>query len=417
MTPLEKTEVELRVTEEAPPSRTDNEELDRPRFPESLIVLAKHKSFILKFVSVVAVLSIATVLVLPKTYTASTKILPPQQSQSMGAMAALSQLGPMAALAGQNLGLRNPNDLYVAMLRSDTVANDLIDRFFLMSVYREKLRENTRKKLAGTTEIRMGPKDGVITISVEDRSPQRATDLANGYVEELEKLTKTLAVSEAARRRIFFEREMKSASEDLAAAEVALKETQQKTGLILLDSQAKAMIESLSSLRARIAAQEVMIRSMRSFASPENPDLALAEQQLAAMQEQLSRLERGQGKRSIADVPIENVPTAGLEYVRKYREMKYREALFELLAKQYEAARIDEAKDATLIQVLDKATLPERRSWPPRTALVLLSAFLAFIVAVIIASAIERMEQAKEDPQFASQFRLFRLYLGSQRKS
>jgi uncharacterized protein involved in exopolysaccharide biosynthesis len=410
MTPLEKTEVELRVTEEARPIEASDQQRNI-QFPRYLVVIAKRKSFIFKFVSLGAILSIITVLLLPKIYTANTKILPPQQSQSMGAMATLSQLGPLAALAGQGLGLRSPSDLYVVMLRSDTVANALIDRFSLMTVYEQKLHEDTRKRLESVTEIKAGQKDGVISISVDDRDPRRAAELANGFVEELEKLTKTLNVTEASKRRLFFEREVKMQNEELANAEVALKQTQEKTGLILLDSQSRALISSLTSLRAAIAAQEVKVQAMRSFATTENPDLVIAEQELVSMRAQLDRLERGQGKRSIGDVPIENVPTAGLEYVRKLRDVKYHEALFELLAKQYEAAKIDEAKDALIVQQFDKATAPERKSGPHRTAFVLASTLLALLIATLSAFVMEAWERAKDDAEFAHQLQLFRFYL------
>src|SRR5262249_46657767 len=147
----------------------------------------------------------------------------------------------IGAASGKDLGLRNPNDMYVAMLRSRTVADQLIDRFSLMSVYRAKRRDDARRRLNSLTEIEAG-KDGVITVSVEDRDPRRATDMANGYVEALEKLTHTLAITEAGKRRVFFESEMKMANDDLANAELAMKQTQEKTGLILLDPQSRAMI-------------------------------------------------------------------------------------------------------------------------------------------------------------------------------
>jgi tyrosine-protein kinase Etk/Wzc len=409
MTPLEKTELELRVTEAARPVEIALQE-ESIQFPEYLIVLAKRKSFIFKFVGVAAILSVVAVLLLQNSYTGNAKILPPQQNQSMGAIAALSQLGPLAALAGQSMGLRNPSDIYVAMLKSDTVANGLIDRFSLMSVYEKKLRIDARRRLADLTEISAG-KDGVISISVDDHDPRRAADLANGYVEELEQLTKTLNMTEAGKRRLFFEREVKMASDELTTAEVALKQTQEKTGLILLDSQSKAIIGSLSSLRAQIAAQEVKVQAMRSFATAENPDLVIAEQELASMREQLDRLERGQGKRSIGDVPIENVPTAGLEYIRKYRDVKYHEALFELLAKQYEAAKVDEARDTLFVQQMDKASVPERKSGPYRGLIILSITILALLLAVLLAIFMERLEQAREDSSFATRLRLFRFYL------
>ncbi len=386
----------------------------RVSFPEPLIILAKRKSFILVFFGVVAVVSLIYACTIPKTYTADVKILPPQQNQSIAATAMMSQLGPLASLASQSLGLKSPSDVYVAMLRSDAVANGLIDRFGLMKVYDCKLRVDARRNLGNRSLIVAG-KDGVISISVDDHDPQRAADIANGYVDELEKLTKTLAVTEADKRRIFFAREVKVASDDLANAELALKQTQEKTGLILLDSQSRAMIESVSALRARYAAQEVTVQSMRSFATSENPDLVRAEKELAALGDQLSRLEGGKGKRMFTDVPIENVPTAGLEYIRKLRDVKYRESLFELLAKQYEAAKIDEARDALIVQVLDKAAPPERKSAPHRSVIVLVATFLAFLLAVLAAFFMEAMERGKQDPQFSARLQLFRGYLRGRR--
>jgi tyrosine-protein kinase Etk/Wzc len=415
MAQVEKAEAHVRVAEETPLAEAA-EQAERIHFPEYLIVLAKRKVFIFKFVGIAVVLSVITVFLLPKTYTASTKVMPPQQNQSMGAIAALSQLGPMAALAGQGLGLRNPGDVYVAMLRSDTVANALIDRFSLMSVYGKKLRIDARRRLEDRTEISAG-KGGVISVSVDDRDPRRAANLANGYVEELEKLTKTLNMTEAGRRRLFFEREVKMANDDLANAEVAFKQTEEKTGLILLDSQSKAMIASLTSLRAGIAAQEVQVQAMRSFATAENPDLVMAEKQLATMRVQLERVERGQGNRAIADVPLENVPTAGLEYVRKYRDVQYHEALFQLLAKQYEAAKIDEARDTLFVQQLDKAIPPERKSGPPRALIILSATMLSLIVACLVASSMESMEQAKQDPQYAERLELLKFCLRGRQKS
>jgi len=413
MAQLEKAEVHVRVAEEAP-AVEHREEVENVRFPEPLIVLAKRKFFIFKFIAIALILSTVAVFLLPKTYTANTKILPPQQNQSMAATAMLSQLGPLAALAGQGMGLRSSNDVFTGMLHSDTVADALIDRFSLMKVYDKKLRAEARRILEDRTEISSG-KGGIISISVDDHDPQRAADLANGYVEELDKLTKTLNITEAGKRRLFFEREVKMQNEELANAEVAFKQTEEKTGLILLDSQSRAMIGSLTSLRAAIAAKEVEVQAMRSFATSENPDMVMAEQELATMRAQLERVERGQGKRSIADVPLENVPTAGLEYVRKYRDVKYHEALFELLAKQYEAAKIDEARDTLIVQQLDKAARPEKHSSPKRFILLIVATFLASLMAIMAAFFLENIERANEDPQFSARLQLFRFYLRRRR--
>ncbi len=414
MAQVQKAEVHVRLAEEAPAVEHSGE-ADIIRFPEPLIVLAKHKSFIFKFVGIAVILSIITVFLLPKSYTANAVIMPPQQNQPMALTAMASQLGPLAAIAGKDLGLRNPSEIYIAMLRSRTLEDALIDRFSLMSVYGIKLRIDVRHRLENRTEVTT-EKGGTISISVQDRDPQRAAELANSYVNELEKLTKTLNVTEAGKRRLFFEREVKMENDNLADAEVALKETQEKTGLILLDSQSKAMIESVSSLRASIAAQEVKVQAMRSFATTENPDLVLAEQELATMRAQLDRLERGNGKRSIADVPMENVPTAGLEYIRKLRDVKYHEAVFALLARQFEAAKIDEARDALIVQQLDKAVRPEKHSWPKRGLLVLGVGILALVAAIAAALWMEEIQQAKDDPQFANQLEQFQFYLRGRQK-
>lgn len=412
MAPREETKFELGVAEPL----VEHVETPTTRFPEALVILAKRKSFIIKFVAAVCVIAVVVSVLLKNTYTSTTKILPPQQTQSMSTTATLSQLGPLAALAGSALGVKNPGEIYISMLHSDSVANALIDRFNLMSVYKKKLRVDTQKELDNNSLIVLG-KDGVISISVEDHDPKRAAEIANAYVDELEKLTKTLAVTEAGKRRIFFERETQAAMDDLGKAELALKQTQEKTGLIMLDPQARAIIDEVTSLRAQIGVQEVQIQAMHAFATPENPDLVRAEQELSALKAQLEKLERGQGNRFAADVPIENVPAAGLEYLRRLRDVKYHEALFELLAKQFEAAKIDEARDSLLVQQLDKAVPPERKSGPLRALICIGSLLLALLVACLLAVYKERLDQARDDPQFAAQFQLFKFYLRRRQKA
>jgi len=299
-------------------------------FIEPLIVMAKHKVLILGTTVGAALLSIVIALLLPQYFTAEAKLLPPQQSQSM-ASAMMSQLGQLAPLlqaaGGKDLGIRNHNDMYVAMLKSRTVADALIDRFSLMNVYHKKLREEARRRLEDLTQVAAG-KDGIISVSVDDRSPGRAAEMANAYIDELEILTRTLAITDAGKRRIFFEREVKAANDELATAESQLKQTEESTGIIQLDSQAKVMLQAYADLRAQVAMKQVELQSMRSFATAENPDLIRVQPALAALQTQLSRFERGQGTRSPTDLALEKVPGAGLEYIRKLREVKYRETLF-----------------------------------------------------------------------------------------
>lgn len=383
------------------------------RVVKFLVVLAKQKKFIAKVAIGGILAGIALALLLPRKYEAVTRIMPPQQNQSI-ATAMLTQLGPLAGLAGKELGLRNNSDLFVALLHSQTIADDLIGRFHLMQVYGKDTLTETRKRLDGVTDINAG-REGVITVAVRDKNQDRAADLANGYVEELRQFTQNLAVTEAGHRKLFFEQEVRTAHDELANAELALKTTQETTGMIQLDSQSKAMIDSYMTLRAQMAAKEVQIQSMHSFATSENPDLVRAQQELSALRAEVSRFERGQGEKLGVGVPLENVPKAGLEYVRRLREVKYRETLLDLLIKQYEIARIDEAKDAAIIQVIDKATRPEIqvRNWLVRLMIAIAIALFAFLAAIGGAFLKESIERARQNSQYAAHINLFRFYLFS----
>ena len=390
---------------------------DHGRFLEPLIILAKHKRRVGLIVLAALVASVALVLLLPNYYTGEAKLLPPQQSQSFAAamLDQLGSLGPILGAAGGRDLLRNPNELYIAMLKSRRVADDLIDQFSLMSVYREKLREDARKKLSVLTEIASG-KDGVITISVDDRDPKRAAAIANAYVVELEKLTKTLAVTDASKRRVFYEREAKAASDQLADAEQALKKTEETTGIIQLDSQAKVMLEGYAELRARATAQEVEIEAMRTFATPQNPDLIRAGQQLRALRAEIARYEQGQGGSAIGDPALEKVPAKALEYIRRLREVRYRETLVTLLLRQYEVARIDEGKEASLIQSLDMAVTPERKSSPHRALICISVMLLAFIFSWLWYYFREALDRAKDDAQFAARLQMLKFYAAWRKK-
>ena len=390
-------------TSASPPAARADGEPGECNLVDLLIVLSRRQRVILRTTLAAAVLAAAVAFVLPNRYTAITNLLPPQQSQSLAAsmIGQLGALGPMAAMAQKDLGLKNPNDLYVGMLRSRTVEDALIRRFDLLRVYRDKKMSDARRDLEGSSSIVVG-KEGFVTISVEDKDRRRAAQIANAYVDELRRLTQDLSVTEAGQRRIFFERQLELAKNNLANAEQALKQTEQATGLIQLDGQAKAIIESVVKLRALMAAKEVELHAMRLFSTEQNPDVLLGEQQLSGLQAQLARLEKQRGgPGDIAgnvfgnvQVPVGNVPEAGLQYVRKLRDVKYAETIFELLAKQYEAARLDEAKTAAVIQVVDPAIEPDRRSSPQPTLIVVIATLMGFFGSafyVLLAEALRRL--------------------------
>jgi uncharacterized protein involved in exopolysaccharide biosynthesis len=296
------------------------------------------------------------------------------------------------------------------MLKSRTVADNIIDRFELQKLYDKDTMVETRKEFASNSSITAG-KDGLITIEFDDEDPKRAAAIANAYVEALDKLTQSLAVTEAAQRRLFFERQLMQAKEDLSKAEVALKVTQEQTGLIKLDDQGRAIIEAVAALRGQISAKEVELRAMRTFTTENNPDYIRTQQQLAGLRTELTKLERAQisGGGDIL-LPTGKVPEAGLEYLRKFRDVKYNETIFELLAKQFEAAKIDEAKEAAIVQVVDHAVPPDRKSRPKRSAIVIVATLAASIIAILLAFIREARELASQDPLQATRLATLRRY-------
>lgn len=388
------------------PEPVQQQDDDEINLLDLLIVLAKHKKMILGLPFAAAVLVAGISLTMPNIYTATTRILPPQQQQSSAA-AMLGQLGALAGGAGAALGIKNPNDLYVGMLKSRTVADNLIQQFKLTERFETEKQDDTRKVLETITAISAG-KDGIISIEASDEDPKFAADLANAYVSELYKLTQNLAVTEASQRRLFFEKQLKIARNELAGAETAFKQTQEKTGVLELGAQGKAMIEAVGEIRAQIAAKEVQLSAMRTFATEQNPDFVRAQQELAGLRGQLAKLERG-GEAGL--VPTGKLPEAGLENIRKLRDVKYYETLYELLAKQYELARVDEAKNASIIQVLDTAVPPDRKSKPKRALMVILTALAVGFMAVLWAFIKEAGEKARRDPEQAQRLSHFRKLL------
>ncbi len=349
------------------------------------------------------VLALLTALPLPNRYTATAVMLPPQQDHSMEA-ALLSQassgLGMLGSLAQQTLGLKNPNDMQVALIQSCTVENDLIHDFDLMNVYRDKRESDARKDLERNTSIDSGLKDGLIRISVTDRSPTRAAEIANGYVDGYKKLSAGLAVSEASQRRLFFEQELAKESDKLADAEEALAKVEQRTGLIEPQGQATAVIQSVAALRSQIAAKQVQVDAMRKFAADQNPDLQIAEQELAGLRQQQAQMGTDTNTQSGEFLmPKGTVPQAALEYARRLRAVKYQETIFTFLETQFELAKMQEAKEGSVIQVIDPAVPPDKKSGPPRTLIVFGGLIGGLLLTALWIFFTETLSLARKDPQ------------------
>ncbi len=376
-----------------------------------LIVLAKRKRTILWVTAGFAILSIIVSLLLPIRYTATVTLLPPQQNSSVSAQLAsqLGSLGGMAMLASGGSGLlKNPNDMYVAMLRSRTVEDSMVQHFGLMHEYHKRYLSDARKKFERYTIVDGSGKDGLIHLSVEDGDPQRAAQLANGYVDQFRDLSQSLAFTEADQRARFFDQQLKQASQNLGNAEEALKETEQKTGLIQLDSQTRALIESAAALRAQIAAKEVQIQGMRTYATGENAQLVEAQQELSSLQAQLVKLGAGGDDSSELIVPKGQMTEAGMEYVRKLRDVKYYETIFDILARQFELAQLDRAKEGALIQVVDPAIPPDKRSFPKRALIVILATLAGLFIGALSALVQAGFKRLKQDPDANQKLVAFR---------
>jgi tyrosine-protein kinase Etk/Wzc len=346
-----------------------------------LVILAERKKIIAGVTIAVAIAAAVVSMLLPPSYKATVKLLPPQQAQSSTSML-LSQLGGLAGAAAGVGGLKNPADVYIGMLKSRTVAERLTNRFSLQKHYEITSKEKTWTLLESNSVIAAG-KDGLISIQVEDKDQKLVAPLANAYVDELVRLTKTLAVTEAAQRRLFFEQELERSKDKLAKAEVALKTAIDQRGVVSVDTESRALLETVARLHAAISAKEIERDSMKAFVTSSHPEYQRVEESLRSLRAELSRLENGNSSVASSNPDVVDGAKTGVQNIQLLRDVKYYQMLYELLAKQYEAARLDEAKDSSVIQVLDPAIEPETKFKPKRAMLVLAASFLACVAAII----------------------------------
>jgi uncharacterized protein involved in exopolysaccharide biosynthesis len=324
----------------------------------------------------------------PPTFTATVKFLPPQQQQSAAA-SMLASLGGLGGLAGAAAGLKNPADQYLAFMKSNSVQDELIERFKLDERYKAKFKEDARTALSGNTRASSG-KDGLITVQIDDKDPKFAAELANAHVEELQKLLARLAVTEAQQRRAFFEKQLSQVKEKFTEAEQALRATGVNSSV--LKSNPTSALAAVAGLKAQVTAQEVKVGAMRGYLAETAPDFKQAMTELANLRTQLAKQEKD-----------EPAAAAGQgDYVAKFREFKYQETLFELFARQFEMAKVDESREGAVIQVLDAAQPPERKSKPKKALIAIiatLAAGFALLLFVFIRQALRNAGQDAESAQ------------------
>lgn len=361
-------------------------------FIDLTVTLLNRKWFLLGMAFLGTLASAAIVYSLTPMYTAKAVIMPPPKPQSMSSVL-LSQMGAVAGALTPSLGLKDPADLYIGILKSRTIADDLIQQFHLAAVYSVKTSSDARNVLKKRVKFVSG-KDSLIEISVEDADKKLAATLANGFIAELYKQDSRLAVTESAQRRLFFANELQNEEKALAAAESALQSMQQKTGVVQAGSQADATIRSIVALRGDLAMREVALQRLKMAATPQNPEVASAEVEIRSIRDQVSKLESSTAGLESGNplIPFAKAPQVGLELARGWREVKYHESLFEALSKQYEVAKIDEAKEAQAIQIVDAAVPPDKKSWPPRLALVIVGIISSVVIGCVIVLAQKEFE-------------------------
>lgn len=349
-----------------------------------LVPLVSHRRLIIGGSLLAGLIAAGVTFIIPPTFTARASFLTPQQ-QGSAAASALANLGALAGLAGASAGVKTPGDQYVALMQSRTVADRIIDKFHLMQVYEAKYRESARKALEKNMRVTLGKKDGLISVEVDDEDPQRAAQMTNRLIDELRALTDTLALTEAQQRRVFFETQLKQTRDNLAKAQQALQASGINVGA--LRAEPKAAAEGYARLQAELTAAEVRLQTLRRSLADGAPEVQQQHAVAAALRTKLAQLE----------VPRE--ANADADYIGKYREFKYQETLFELFSRQYESARLDESRDGALIQIVDPAQPPERRSKPKRalTALGTTAATFVLLAIFVLLRASWRESMASEE--------------------
>ena len=383
-----------------PAAASDDDEGPTVSLTDLLIWIGESKGLIAGVTLLVAAVAVGMALLLPPVYTARTTMMAPNNQQQSASSNALAALGALGGLGG-GLAQKTPDELYVALLKSDSVVRALDKRFKLQAHYDVKDFETLRKVISKWVHIAADKKSGVISVEVDDESPSFAAELANAHAGEVGDVLSRLAISEAQLRRVFFEGQLKETKENLVKAEQAMQATQEKSGMIVLDKQAEALLLGAAQIRAQIADREIQLKVLRTGATAQNPAVMRLTSELNALRAELARMESAQGgvPGSYVDMPVGKLPAAAVDFIRARRELKIQETLLESMLRQYEIAKLDEAKEGPALQQIDFALPPDRKSKPARALIVLVSA----LVALLLTSAIVVMRRyiayaRSEDP-------------------
>lgn len=376
-------------------------------FVDYLAIIFKRRLFIIKTFLAITLSAAVISLLVPSKYTATTTILPPssQQESMFGLMGAslAGNLGNFSGLAGMLPGATSVSDLFAAILESGTIVGKIMHKYDLKKVFKTKSTYDASKMLKDITNIRVSP-EGIIVVSVTWKDKQLAADIANSYVEELDQFNTETAMTVGKRYRIFIEQRLKETTDTLVKAEEALRQFQEKHRIIALEVEIESAIATIADLKRQILLLEVKKGTLSSSSQIDNPHLYNINREIRELKRQLSKIEFGNMKENKGEfgagfsVPLSKLPEVSLEYARLYRDVEVQQVIFEVLTQQYEQAKIMELKDTPTVQVLDKASPPEKRSSPKRRQIVTLAALFSLILGVSVSFFQEWFDHLKTRP-------------------
>jgi uncharacterized protein involved in exopolysaccharide biosynthesis len=362
------------------------------RLTEVLRRFWNDRRLLARLVFVGAVISVAIALLLPSYYTATTQLMPPGEQSPMSLLSAVTGGGnspsSAAELGASLVGIRSSSAVFLGVLRSATVEDRIINRFQLKPVYRARTMADARRALENKTSVSEDRRSGIIAVSVTDTDPKRASAMAKAYVEELDRAMVELNTSAAHRERVFLEERLQRVKTELESAEADFSQFASKNAAFNIPEQGKAMMEGIGRLQGQLIAAESELKGLQAIYTDQNVRVRTVQSRIAELRHQLDK---------IGGVPSENaesptkspgasvypslrqLPMLGVTYADMYRRTKVQEVLFEILTKQYELAKVAEAKELPSVRVLDPAEVPERKAGPVRSNIVLLGISLAFV--------------------------------------
>jgi len=388
---------------------------------EQLRLLWSSRWLLLRAIAVGLIASTLTAFLVPKSYTSTTQLMPPdpQSTSGMAMMAALTAKagGGLGAVAGDMLGLKSSGALFIGVLRSQTSQERLIEQFDLREVYHQRLVADARTELDENTSIHEDRTSGIITISVTDHSPQRATALARAYVDELNSLASELSTSSAHRERVFLEDRLKVAKHDLDDATNQLAQFSSKNNTLDIQQEGKAMLDAAGAIAGEMIAGQSELEGLRRIYTDNNSRVKSLKARVAELRKELEKLggTQAKGVNGDASLPgqpadpqaaqgggmpyptIKSLPLLGAKYADYYRLAKIQETVYELLTEQYELAKVQEAKETPSVKILDPARVPEKKSFPPRLLIMFLGTFFAASVCLVWVIGSSHWHQADPD--------------------